>query len=185
MNLIASNKRTKLLHSFSLKSLKRFTNVIFKTVYLWCLKEVVRILSTNATMPQVQRFSTLHDLNFSIFQNGWTKIQPYKTPVDLMVVWWWFQMVNSIFQQINKSCLHYPYSVEFYVYIRRIHFNGLAMMLRFSIFTTRRNIYMLYWMHLRYVDLYFLFSWRNIHYSQFACFSKTFWCVTPLETIQQ
>lgn len=70
-------------------------------------------------------------------------------------------MFNSIFQQINKSCLHYPYSVEFYVYIRRIHFNGLAMMLRFSIFTTRRNIYMLYWMHLRYVDLYFLFLWKT------------------------
>lgn len=91
-------------------------------------------------------------------------------------------LIHFFSKLINHACIScIILTVLSFMYIYTVYtFNGLAMMLRFIIFTTRRNIYMLYWMHLRYVDLYFLFSWRNIHYSQFACFSKTFWCVIRL-----
>lgn len=101
-------------------------------------------MSTNTLMPQVQRLFP----HYVIFISHYFKPVWFNLIKLRLIEWWWFgwwfQRVNSFFQQIHKSCLHflhYLYSVEFYVFIRHTGFNGVAIMFRFSIFTTRRNVY--------------------------------------------
>lgn len=134
-------------------------------------------MSTNTLMPQVQRLFPHYVIFIShYFKPGWFNLIKLRL-IEWWWFGWWFQRVNSFFQQINKSCLHflhYLYSVEVYVFIRHIGFNAFLRLeetyiyalldaltlhwLVFSLFTEKHSLFIVC---LFERDLFKCYSWNN------------------------